>query len=136
MRYGNEWPIIRTAVDICPTSPIAWLLQTDLYIACEDPKSARESLASAEVALQAATDVDEVSKGQLTHYASAWRQWLNGDLIESAKSFERVLQAHPHDVYALKRAQLLYFLGGSPQHMQRVGFLSSRVLHCIVVISQ
>jgi hypothetical protein len=128
MRYGNEWGVIQQAVDLCPHSPMAWLLQTDLYIAAEDAASARQSLARARAVL-GASSVDSELAPPLDNYWKAWSHWLDGDLIHSAQCFENVLLQTPHDAFALKRAQLLYFLGGSPDRMQTVSDQPLRLSH-------
>lgn len=37
LRYGNEWPTIQRATAAEPSCPMAWLLQTDFFIAVEVP---------------------------------------------------------------------------------------------------
>jgi hypothetical protein len=119
MRYGNEWGVIQQAVDLCPQSPMAWLLQADLFIAAEDAVAARKSLSRARDVIGSSPVEAELSP-HLDSYCQAWSHWLDGDLMHSAQCFENVLLRMPHDAFALKRAQLLYFLGGSPHRMQAV----------------
>ncbi len=99
---------------------MAWLLQTDLMIAAEAPAKAAESLATATALLPAQAIDSNIEITQLCHYHAAWRHWLEDDLLLSARAFESALLLCPADVFALKRAQLLYFLGGKPDDMLRV----------------
>lgn len=123
LRYGNEWPIIQNATRIDPGCPMAWLLQTDLFIAAESPKDARASLETAQsLIFKFSGETAESGFKQVELYCTAWDHWLRGDLLKSAAAFEGVVQACPQDVFALKRAQLLYFLGGQPREMLRVGY--------------
>lgn len=87
-------------------------------MAAEDVPAAVESVNAAAALLPAASPSPALD--QLSLYHDAWKQWTEGNLLESARSFEGVLAACPTDSFALKRAQLLYFLGGSPADMARV----------------
>ena len=54
-------------------------------------------------------------------YLRAWAAWVEeDDLLAAAAAFEAVVASYPRDLFALKRAQLLYFLGGKPRAMLAV----------------
>lgn len=85
----------------------------------EDMELATSCLDSAK---RAAERRDATTERELA-YVSAYDAWLSGDLPGAAGAFESVVKAHPCDVFALKRAQLLYFFQGNQTAMLAVAQL-------------
>ena len=80
---------------------------------------AAENLAAARTAADALPDPAPLPP-RLAAYVRAYTAWVDGNVEAAAQRFEDALLAAPADVFALKRAQLLYFFAGLPRDMRRV----------------
>jgi len=81
---------------------------------------ASSDMAAAAKALGAARQIG-ASCTRVALYLEAWVAWVEeGDLVGAAKAFAEVVRAFPRDLFALKRAQLLYFLAGDAEAMLSV----------------
>jgi len=89
-----------------------------------DMTAASAALAAATAALEA-PHVSHAGLSRAGMYLTAWKAWVAGDLSGAAKAFALVAETFPRDLFAVKRAQLLCFLGGDIKGMKAVRILAN-----------
>ena len=150
LRYGDKWHLSRAAAEADPSCTLAQLLLCDFciawcvvaacsraqatvtvfaqlvrwalpYVRCAYTRHSSD-LPAAQAAWAAASKAASASAASTRDvwYLCAWQAWLAGDLESSARLFGQVLVHTPSDLFALKRAQLLYFLCGKLPSMLTV----------------
>uniref|UniRef100_A0A7S2RM94 Tetratricopeptide repeat protein 38 n=1 Tax=Rhizochromulina marina TaxID=1034831 RepID=A0A7S2RM94_9STRA len=113
--YGNRWHCILAAVEADPNWSLGYILCADYHM------SMRESQVDAKECLKMARDLMGSATPREAQYLLAYEALVvEGDLRKAAGLFSAVLEAHPRDLFALKRGQLLWFFLGQPEEMLRV----------------
>lgn len=72
---------------------------------------------AAEILEQAQLLVTEFTTTRERHYMAAYSALFDGDLVRAAGYLRSVLEEHPSDLFALKRAQLFTFVAGEMSMM-------------------
>lgn len=109
LAYGSDWASGSRAADADPGCALAQLMAADGAVAEEDMAAATAALAEAE-RLVGAAGAGVPSRER--RYADAYSAWLGGDAAAAGELFELLARDYPRDLFALKRAQLCYFILG------------------------
>jgi hypothetical protein len=110
LSYGQHWEVILAALQVDPECCLANVLAADYWIAKADTSAALRHLAVAQQQLSNVSPREQL-------YHEAFTAWLSGHTQRAYDVFVAITLAHPDDLFAVKRGQLLAFLRGDAHAM-------------------
>ena len=108
--YGDSWHVITRAVALDPHCLLALVLMADYLIANESFGLAVQYLRRARHLLQLHGPSSPHSARERL-YVVAWNEWVKGKR-HALVTLTELIAAHPSDLFAVKKAQLIAFLQG------------------------
>ena len=105
LKYGQDWDVILTAEQLESWNPFVLILCADLYIARGDIDTAISYIERAKENLCYANEREQL-------FVAAFDSWISGFPERALAQFCKIVQNHPNDLFAIKRAQLVAFLLG------------------------
>ena len=109
--YGDSWHVISQAVAVDSHCLLALVLMADYLIANESFALAVQYLARARELLQLSGGAHSPHTQRERQYVRAWNEWVKGK-THALVTLTELIAAHPSDLFAVKKAQLIAFLQG------------------------
>jgi len=109
----SSWAEILETGEKCKTSVLIHLLMADYWVAHGD-------FVKAGACVQEASKMEPIDKTEVLYQKGFESFILKGDFAKAAKHFGDIFWNDPHDLFALKRAQLMSFLCGDVKSMLAV----------------
>jgi len=118
LEYGNEWDLGCEILDIDCTSIIGTLFKSEYALAVNESIEEAVSFFQQALLLRSYKNSTTVEEELSIQAYSAWL--LNGDLNKAGEVFFDLASIPPYDLFALKRAQLMFFLIGEMERLLEI----------------